>query len=309
MSFKEVLLKDFEDMLRLRSSLGYATSTDKNMLLEFLVFCGDNFPNSSAMTKEMLDEWLEFRDYSSNNTQAIFIALVRHYAKFIKFSGKKCYLPDDDYTIKRESYQPYIFNDLNLKTFFNAVDSIAPISERKREITLPVLFRMMYTCGMRPAEPLHLLIEDVNLDTGDIYIRKSKKNRERHIIMSEDMRMMCLKYNALIGEREYFFEHWDGGPIKTQLMTQQFHICLKRSGLRGRIRPYDLRHSFASRNIIRWIDEGIDIMTLLPFLSEYMGHANFKSTFYYIHLLPERLRQSTNIDWDKINILKEGELK
>ena len=49
-------------------------------------------------------------------------------------------------------------------------------------------------------------------------------------------------------------------------------------------------------------------MTLLPYLAEYMGHSNFKSTLYYIHLLPERLRNSTNIDWDRINILKNGEI-
>ena len=242
MNFLEILQNDFNNMLKVRASLGYATLTDKNMLPEFLNYCGLNYPDEIFLTQSMLDEWLEIRSYNSVNTQAIFISLVRHYAKFIKFSGRECYIPDDEYTIKREGYQPYIFNDSELKILFNAIDSINRISNRKREIILPVLFRLMYTCGMRPSEPLRLLVKDVNLKTGDMYIRSSKKNKDRHIIMSEDMRSLCIKYNSLVGERVYFFEHWNGGAIKTQLMTRQFHICLQHSGLKGRIRPYDLRY-------------------------------------------------------------------
>lgn len=39
-------------------------------------------------------------------------------------------------------------------------------------------------------------------------------------------------------------------------------------------------------------------MELLPYLSAYMGHSEFTSTLYYVHLLPEKLRRSKGIDWD-----------
>lgn len=61
---------------------------------------------------------------------------------------------------------------------FNAIDSFQPYPgnglKYKPEIILPVLFRMMYCCGMRPAEPLHLRNEDVDTSNGDIYIRETK---------------------------------------------------------------------------------------------------------------------------------------
>ena len=76
---------------------------------------------------------------------------------------------------------------------------------------------------------------------------------------------------------------------------------------RGTPRPYDLRHAFASRNIIRWIDSGRDVMELLPCLSAYMGHSELSSTLYYVHLIPERLRKSKGIDWDLLTrICGEG---
>ena len=53
---------------------------------------------------------------------------------------------------------------------------------------------------MRPNEPLNLLVEDVDLATGDIFIRKSKRGKDRHIIVSEDMRLLCAKYDQLAVE-------------------------------------------------------------------------------------------------------------
>lgn len=53
--------------------------------------------------------------------------------------------------------------------------------------------------------------------------------------------------------------------------------------------PYDLRHNFATRTLMRWVEEGKDLNAYAPYLSTYMGHVTFNSTFYYIHLLPEKL--------------------
>jgi len=162
---------------------------------------------------------------------------------------------------------------------------------------------------MRPSEPLHLLCKNVNLDTGDIYIRESKRHKDRHIIMSVDMLTLCNQYNELAGERTWFFEY-KSKPYGTNWMTSQFHHCFKLSGLvkHGNPRPYDLRHAFATRNLMKWIDNGNDVMSLLPYLSTYMGHSEITSTLYYIHLLPERMRNSTGIDWKQFSCIygKDG---
>ena len=51
---------------------------------------------------------------------------------------------------------------------------------------------------------------------------------------------------------------------------------------------------------MNWLDKDLDIMTMLPYLSTYMGHKKFSYTYYYIHLLPERLLQSKNVDWNRL---------
>lgn len=312
MSFLANLENDFRMMLDVRSALGYATATDKSALPPFIDYCGTNYPNAESITKEMVDGWLACYPYKCARTQAVFISLLRHYTKFIRSLGKDAFIPDEEYTVRYERYRPYIFNEEELSCLFQAIDTIPPNRiVRDRAIIIPVLFRMMYCCGMRPSEPLRLRVEDVDLDSGDIYIRKSKKNKDRHVIMSGDMRCLCVKYSAMAGKREWFFQMRNGGPFSTKWMTMQFHICWELSGLikRGNPRPYDLRHVFATMNMMRWADEGKDIMALLPYLSTYMGHADFKSTLYYIHLLPERLRRSAGIDWKQFSpIFGEGEI-
>ena len=171
------------------------------------------------------------------------------------------------------------------------------------EVVLPVYSRLLYCCGLRPQEPPAIRTEDVDLVTGDVYIRQSKRHKDRHIIMSEDMRALCQKYDYVAGKRQWFFQKWDGTPYETSWYNQVWRNLISKSGIswKGTPRPYDLRHAFASRNIIRWINNGKDVMELLPYLSAYMGHSELTSTLYYIHLLPENLRRSKAIDWDLLS--------
>lgn len=114
-----------------------------------------------------------------------------------------------------------------------------------------------------------------------------------------------LRYDSLVGERGWFFQKWNGGPYETSWYNQMWRRLLKRSPSvwRGVPRPYDLRHAFASRNITRWMETGKDVMELLPYLSAYMGHSGLTSTLYYIHMLPEKLRSSAKIDWEKLSLI------
>ena len=68
-------------------------------------------------------------------------------------------------------------------------------------------------------------------------------------------------------------------------------------------RPYDLRHSACSRVILKWLEEGKDFYELATFLREHMGHSDFESTFYYIHMLPENIVRNAGIDWNRFDSL------
>lgn len=305
MTFQSRLNDAFEEMVSYRKAVGYATATYRSSVPPFINYCTEKYPDAETITSDMVDEWLTLYPYS-NNSKAAFISLLREYTKYLNFLGYEDFIPDDDYNVKRTAFNPYLFTDNELSGLFAAMDSYSGSTCGKRylpEVVLPVYTRLLYCCGLRPQEPPALKAEDVNLETGDIYIRQSKRHKDRHIIMSADMLNLCRRYDAVSGKREWFFQKWDGSPYETSWYNLIWRRIVDMSGItwRGTPRPYDLRHAFASRNIIRWLENGKDVMELLPYLSAYMGHSELESTLYYVHLLPEKLRKAKGIDWKMLN--------
>lgn len=301
MSFKSEMLSHYNDMLDLKVSLGYSRHTYSAHIVSFIEYCFEKHPDGDNITKEMTDGWLAEHEFKTQNTRRLAVINIRHFTKYLNAIGKKAFIPDSDYNVKTQRFVPYIFSDEQLKRLFDSIDSVKPDAKNHAEIMLPVIFRLEFCCGMRPNEPLALKIGDIDLKSGDIFIKKSKRGKDRHIIMSEDMRRLCGIYDAAAGEREYFFPYWNNKRIPTKWVRYQFSRAWLRSGLgssdKAIPRPYDLRHNFATRTLMRWIDEKRDVMTLMPFLSEYMGHVSLEETLYYVHLLPERLKNSPSIDW------------
>lgn len=305
MSFATELQQDFENMLVLRASTGFANETYACTIPPFLQYCGSHYPDASYINEEMVNSWLNIKQYSVNS-RAVFIAMLRKFTKFRRFLGKEDFFFDDEYSVNRIPYVPYTFQDEELVTLFNAIDSYVGTGTGKKflpELVLPVYSRLLYCCGMRPQEPSSLLTDDIDLTTGDIYIRKSKRHKDRHIVLSEDMRQLCLKYDSLSGSRKWFFQRPDGKPYTRKWFYRAFSCVWKECfpGRKEQARPYDLRHAFASRNIIRWIESGKDVMAQLTYLSAYMGHSEITSTLYYVHLLPDNLRKAARIDWELLS--------
>lgn len=294
----------YEEMLRFRESVGYDSVSCNYMLHMFIDYCEEKWPEAETITKEMLDSWLEYYCYS-NNSQAAFISSARYLAKFFNYKGLNAFVPDEDYILKRIPFKAYVPSDDELKAFFDAVDSYTWNTGGKKfkpEIVLPVMFRMMFCLGMRPGEPLRLYTSDVDSTTGDIYIRDTKRHRDRHILMSDNMCKLCRAYESHVSRNRTWYFEVNSNRYHTGWMTAQFNRLTAIAGIPEdkNFRPYDLRHTFASKNITRWLEEGKDAMTFLPLLSQYMGHSNLDSTFYYIHLIPDQLRKSTGVNWDKL---------
>lgn len=95
--------------------------------------------------------------------------------------------------------------------------------------------------------------------------------------------------------------------MKADTVYSAFNRAWSDAGLQGnyprKVRVYDLRHRFASACLNRWLDSEENLMAMLPFLREYMGHKNLSETAYYVHILPENIQKSSAIDWDKFNAM------
>jgi integrase len=311
--FSSAFAPKLEAMLEYRAARGYKEKSYLHSLNKFDKFCFINFPNIDGLTNEIVHAWLD-SEVSEESSLAAPATVIRQLGKYLAAVGENAYILPERFTPKKSKFTPHIFTDKELSLVFSEIDKLKP---NKKEPFLseisPVLFRLIYTCGLRPNEGRELKRENVNFDTGELLITNTKHAKERIVVMSDDMLKMCRAYdiarNVFGGNSIYFFPANDGGTFTSTQIANIFTkawtraVCSAENPVPRSIRVYDLRHRFASACLNRWLDEGRDLMVMLPYLRAYMGHNTLSETAYYIHLLPENLVKTSAIDWAAFNSL------
>lgn len=305
--FISAFASSLEAMLSYREALGFSRSSYEHKLLSFDRFCAEYYPSSETMTKELVIKWVENEVAKKCSNMRDKEAAVRFFGKYLKAIGKTAYILPKKYIsdAKRKVSSPYIFTDEELASLFRATDSIKA-KPFAAEIA-PVLFRLIYTCGLRPNEGRELKRANINFSTGEILITMTKWKKERIVVMSDDMLKLCRRFDnqrrIFAKDSEYFFPARDGCPYRSGQLDQLFKKCWSSANpetdasVLPNVRIYDLRHRFASAVLNRWLNEGRNLYAMLPCLRAYMGHNKLSDTAYYIHLLPENLLQSAGINW------------
>lgn len=294
-----------EAFIDYREALGHSRITYEAHFIAIDRFYADKYPEEESLTQETVLEWLNDQ-WSSVCQKATAVRLL---GKYITALGKDSYvLPEKiiNNRYSQRSFMPYIFTDAELHSLFCAVDLLPEIkAEPFLHEVLPVQFRLIYTCGLRPNEGCALKCENINLKTGEVLILNTKSKKDRMVVMSTDMLKLCRNYDerrkVFARGSEYFFPSWGGKALSSYQLGYHFRDCWKRANpVRGNltnVRVYDLRHRFASAALVRWLDNGVELGTKLPYLRTYMGHSSLSETLYYVHLLPENLTKSQGIDW------------
>lgn len=308
--YNSFLANDIEDYIEFKCSLGYTASSYDKFLHGFDTFCSERYPEAVSVTEQMVSSWIEKHSDENTNGHIRRMIAVKGFLDFMKLRKEETYSIPNGIIGKYEPYIPYLYSDDELDSFFLAADTL-PVypTAVNRELISPVIFRMLYCCGLRPQEPLRLKCSDVDFKEGVIYIADSKTHKDRVVAMSEDMWSLCMKYNVImdsrIPQRTYFFQRPDGNTYGIMWLQQTFRACIRHANMsfatNGRHpRVYDWRHNFATRVIQKWLSQGLDVTVMLPRLSTYMGHTSLEDTAYYIHLLPEHLKKNHMNEWPGI---------
>lgn len=299
--FASRLAPFMEEMIEYQEALGYLRVTYERRLLDFDRFCAEHYPEKAELEQQMVLEWLQKRPTESANYLGARATIVRMLGAYMAEQGHDAYVLPEKFVGGHRTGTPYLFTNQELSSLFCAADQTPPDM-------LSVLLRLIYTCGLRPKEGRVLQWNEVSLNTGEIIITGTKRQRERIVVMSDDMLDLCRSYRAkqqlLHPESTYLFPSKNGGCYSKDWLSGHFRVCWERanqgakSNSLPRVRVYDLRHRFASAVLCRWLEEKRSLNAMLPYLSAYMGHDSLDATAYYIHLLPENLMKSPGIDWN-----------
>jgi len=289
--------------LQQKRALGYDYSSEEWYLEKFDSFCSDYYPSKSTLTKIIALKWIEVGENMRPQARCHRITVIRELAKYMNRIGVDSYVIPSHFYPRVTRYIPHLYTSEELFAIFSALDRLQPRNKFPiRHMVIPVMFRMIYCCGLRPKEGRNILRNDVDLKTGQIVIRQAKNHKDRVIVLSMDFLKVCRQYDkkveVVFPERQYFFPNSDGNAYTHSGMRKTYLQCLKKtkmsfSGNRPRI--YDLRHTFATNVLFRWMKEGKDVNAYLPYLSAYLGHEHFSYTAYYIHLVPQYFSQISDV--------------
>ena len=225
------------------------------------------------------------------------ISAIRQFGKYLQSIGiTDAYVLPSGLSRKVERYVPHFFTHQEIVAFFAACDNLQPHRAMwARHLVLPVFFRVLYCCGLRTGETRTLKAEDVDLKNGYIRILHSKGEKSRSLPLPQDLLALLRRYDDRVSQiyphRVYFFPTTRAACYRCGYIGTVFKGIWNKTGLvqtpGPKPRAYDFRHHFAFANLNRWIAAGIDINSMLPYLSRYMGHSCLESTDYYLHLVPE----------------------
>ncbi len=305
-------------MVAQKHSVGYSYKNNERILYNFDQFCAIGFPDSATITPVIGNAWAVIKPTEKPASLLSRIGPVRELARFMIHLGINAYvIPTELAPRDVQKYIPHIFTYGELVRFFQTVDTQpTSIKAGLRHLELPVMFRLMYTCGLRPSEVRLIRREHLDLTGEMIFIPESKGHKERLVIMPPEMARICKKYSSYAAceypDSPYFFpcKQANGKAHGRSWLGHAFTVCWKEAGL-GSVpgnspRAYDFRHTFATHRIYQWMKEKRDLNALLPYLSAYMGHAHFSATAYYIHLVPGFFSEMSGMDIDTYgNLLPE----
>jgi len=294
--YSSMLASYISDFVATKRSFGHTYKTAEIYLHVFDSYCAEH-ATSKSLSRELVLGWAKAKDGENPATHQTRISPIRELGKYMQSLGiSDAFILPSPLSRKAGRYVPHFFTAQEITAFFKACDNLEPHGAmHARHLVLPVFFRLLYCCGLRTCEARTLRVEDVDLQNGQIDIIRSKGYRSRRIPLPQDLVILFRKYDARVSEiypgRIYFFPTTRSECYRSTNVSVVFRKIWKAAGIDhtsgNNPRAYDFRHHFALSNLNKWIAASVDVNSMLPYLSRYIGHSSMKSTDYYFHLVPE----------------------
>jgi len=179
---------------------------------------------------------------------------------------------------------PDVLSVSEVSLLLNIPDSNTLLGKRNS-----AMLELLYAAGLRVSELVNLKFLDVNLEA--CFVRVMGKGSKERIVpfglyaknkiddYINNSRPLLLKSHI----SKHLFVARAGNPMTRQGFWKLLKQYVKQAGIKKKVTPHSLRHSFASH----LLEGGADLRTVQVML----GHVDISSTQIYTHVARDHLRQ------------------
>jgi integrase len=294
-SFYSCFAKDLEAFIQKKRQNGFLYESTEYKLHQFDCFCTDRQVSNPEVTKDLVNDWIACFDGNCAVTIAGKASAIRQFSLYLLSIGRSAYIPAQR---SQSKHRPaHVMSDPEIRAFFEQIDHYVPDIEipsfHRLAMEYRVLFRMLLCCGIRVSEARKLKKGDVRLQDGILIIRCAKGNKDRVVYLPDDLRELCLHYvqqmkSFYLNSSEWFFPAREMyNLLSVGTIDKRFNLAWNATCFAdtcpNKPTVHSLRHTFVVKRMNRWMEKGILLHSMLPYLSKYLGHASVEDTFYYYH--------------------------
>ena len=145
------------------------------------------------------------------------------------------------------------------------------------------MFHLMLAAGLRVGSVVALDVDDLDLERGEVFLRTMKGDQPERVFLSGAIRDHLRRYVADRRAR-VLFPGQGGRRLTTRHVHRRFSGWLAEAGIRRRLSPHSLRHSFASKLYRKTGD--------ILLVRDALRHRSLASTLVYARTDEERLRRA-----------------
>lgn len=210
----------------------------------------------------------EMLDNKSRSTVSLAASSLRFLYNLLEKKDIKINLP------KKEKKLP---NVLTKNEIFRLIHSADNLKSK-------LIISMLYSSGMRVSEMVNLKRQDLDLENGEGTVKKGKGSKDRLFMINKDLSEGLLKYLEKYKENIYLFSKEK--PLTTRNIQKIINKTSKKAGIKKKVTPHTLRHSFATH----LLESGTDIRVIQVLL----GHENLQTTQIYTHVSRDTIKNVKN---------------
>jgi len=260
-----------ESYLRKLEVKKYANSTAKSYISAFEKFI-NYFPTSNVVELDEEDVYAYIQHLvhfqKSNSYINVAINAIKFYFEIVLG------MPNRFYSIERprsENTLPRILAKSEVKSILRSI----------KNIKHRCIISLLYSAGLRRNEIVDLKISDIDSKRMMIHIRAAKGKKDRYTVLSEKILKDLRYYYIKCKPKVFLFEGPKGQQYSVSSVRKILVKAVSAAGIRKRVTPHTLRHSFATH----LLEDGVD----LRYIQTLLGHSSSKTTEIYTHVAKHKL--------------------